>query len=174
MTKSTTTFFSAGNICTNVVRSVFFFVTETIVDKPNVISGVTATYIFTTTNSKCFEVNDFYTDLYFTVSSNIYLFDQGNVLQLYKTGYYFINTAKNILVSENDTCELVLAQQDIKNRGTGECYNATSITNFLYGYSQYLYNMNIYSTLMVDETGYYIVNLSTITTVVSMKLQDQK
>jgi len=185
--------------------------------------------------------------MYFTVGSNIYLLDQGSVLQFYETGYYFINTAKNSLVSGNDidayndenvklykcngsSCsivdkpesltyyadvnkrilkyninndaysfaysndiicifannkctpnadlknqefcitykgELVLAKQDIKNRETGECYKANSISNTIYGYSQHLYSMNIYSAEMVDETGYYIVNLSTNTTVVS-------
>jgi len=247
MTKSATTSISAGNICTNADRSVFYFATDTIVVKPNVISGVTATYVFTTTNSNCLEVNDSYTDMYFTVGSNIYLLDQGSVLQFYENGYYFINTSKNSLVSGNDidayndenvklykcngsSCsitdkpeslsyyadvnkrilkynvnsdsysfayskdiicifannkctpnadlknqefcitykgELVLAKQDIKNRETGECYKASSITSTIYGYSQYLYNMNIYSAQMVDETGYYIVNLSTNTTVVS-------
>jgi len=247
MTKSATTSISAGNICTNADRSIFYFATDTIVVKPNVISGVTATYVYTTTNSNCLEVNDAYTDMYFTVGSNIYLLDQGSVLQFYESGYYFINTSKNTLVSGNDidayndenvklykcngsscsitdkpdslsyyvdvnkrilkynvnsdaysfayakdiTCiftnnkctpnadltnrefcvtykgELVLAKQDIKNRETGECYKASSITNTIYGYSQYLYNMNIYSAQMVDETGYYIVNLSTNTTVVS-------
>ena len=63
--------------------------------------------------------------------------------------------------------ELVLAKQDINNCETGECYKATRITNSIYGYSQYLYNMNIYLAQMVDETSYYIVNLSTNTTVVS-------
>jgi len=247
MTKSATTSISAGNICTNADRSVFYFATDTIVVKPNVISGVTATYVYTTTNSNCLEVNDSYTDMYFTVGSNIFTLDQGSVLQFYETGYYFINTAKNALVSDNDidayndenvklykcngsSCsitdkpesltyyadvnkrilkyninsdaysfaypkdiicifannkctpnadlknqefcitykgELVLAKQDIKNRETGECYKATSITNSIYGYSQYLYNMNVFSAQMVDETGYYIVNLSTNTTVVS-------
>ncbi|OUM56350.1 hypothetical protein PIROE2DRAFT_19070, partial [Piromyces sp. E2] len=247
MTKSATTSISAGNICTNADRSVFYFATDTVVVKPNVISGVTATYIYTTTNSNCLEVNDAYTDMYFTVGSNIYLLDQGSVLQFYESGYYFINTAKNTLVNGNDidayndenvklykcngsscsimdkpdsltyytdvnkrilkynvnsdsysfayskdiTCifannkctpnadlknqefcvtykgELVLAKADIKNRETGECYKASGITNTIYGYSQHLYNMNIFSAQMVDETGYYIVNLSTNTTVVS-------
>ncbi|OUM69832.1 hypothetical protein PIROE2DRAFT_2265, partial [Piromyces sp. E2] len=247
MTKSATTSISAGNICTNTDRSVFYFATDTVVVKPNVISGVTATYVYTTTNSNCLEVNDSYTDMYFTVGSNIYLLDQGSVLQFYETGYYFINTAKNALVNGNDidayndenvklykcngsscsitdkpdsltyyadvnkrilkynvnndaysfayskdiTCifannkctpnadlknqefcitykgELVLAKSDIKNREAGECYKASSITNTIYGYSQHLYQMNVFSAQMVDETGYYIVNLSTNTTVVS-------
>ncbi|ORX80296.1 scaffoldin [Anaeromyces robustus] len=247
MTKSATTSISAGNICTNLDRSVFYFATDTIVVKPNVISGVTATYIYTTTNSNCLEVNDSYTDMYFTVGSNIYTLDQGCVNQFYETGYYFINTSKNTLVTGNDidlyndenvklyrcngsSCsivdkpesmtyyadinkrilkynvnsgaysfayekdivcafannkctpnadlknqefcitykgELVLAKADIKNRETGECYRAPSITSTIYGYSQYLYNMNMFAAQMVDETGYYIVSLSTNTTVVS-------
>ncbi|OUM56894.1 hypothetical protein PIROE2DRAFT_18292 [Piromyces sp. E2] len=247
MMKSATTSISAGNICTNADRSIFYFATDTVVVKPNVISGVTATYVYTTTNSNCLEVNDSYTDMYFTVGSNIYLLDEGSVTQLFKTGYYFINTAKNVLVTGNDidayndenvklykcngsscsiidkpdsmtyyadvnkrilkynvnndvysfaydkdiTCifannkctpnadlknkefcitykgELVLAKADIKNRETGECYKASSIINTIYGYSQHLYNMNVFSAEMVDETGYYIVNLSTNTTVVS-------
>eukprot|EP00833_Pecoramyces_ruminatium_P002734 jgi/Orpsp1_1/1176766/evm.model.c7180000058915.1 len=247
MTKSATTSISAGNICTNNDRSVFYFATDTIVVKPNVISGVTATYIYTTTNSNCLEVNDSYDDMYFTVGSNIYLLDQGSVLQFYETGYYFLNVAKNVLVKGNDidayndenvklyrcngsscsivdkpesityyadvnkrilkynvnsdaysfayekdiTCifannkctpnadmksqefcitykgELVLATTDIKNRETGECYRASSISSTIYGYSQYLYNMNLYAAQMVDRTGYYIVSLSTNTTVVS-------
>jgi len=72
MTKSATTSITAGNICTNGDRSIFYFATDTIVVKPNVISGVTATYIYTTTNSNCLEVNDSYNDMYFTVGSNIY------------------------------------------------------------------------------------------------------
>ncbi|ORX65229.1 scaffoldin [Anaeromyces robustus] len=247
MTKSATTSISAGNICTNLDRSVFYFATDTVVVKPNVISGVTATYIYTTTNSNCLEVNDSYTGMYFTVGSNIYTLDQGCVNQFYETGYYFINTAKNTLVTGNDidsyndenvklyrcngsSCsivdkpesmtyyadinkrilrynvnsgaysfayekdivcafannkctpnadlknqefcitykgELVLAKADIKNRETGECYRAPSITSTIYGYSQYLYNMNMFAAQMVDETGYYIVSLSTNTTVVS-------
>jgi len=247
MTKSATTSITAGNICTNADRSIFYFATDTIVVKPNVISGVTATYVYTTTNSNCLEVNDSYSDMYFTVGSNIYLLDQGSVLQFYEQGYYFINTAKNSIVSGNDidsyndenvklykcngsscsimdkpdsltyyadvnkriirynvnsdsysfaydkdiTCifannkctpnadlknqefcitykgELALATADIKNRETGECYKASTISSNIYGYSQYLYSMNVYSAQMIDETGYYIISLSTNTTVVS-------
>jgi len=247
MTKSATTSISAGNVCTNADRSIFYFATDTIVVKPNVISGVTATYVYTTTNSNCLEVNDSYSDMYFTVGSNIYLLDQGSVLQFYEQGYYFINTAKNSIVSGNDidsyndenvklykcngsscsimdkpdsltyyadvnkriirynvnsdsysfaydkdiTCifannkctpnadlknqefcitykgELALATADIKNRETGECYKASTISSNIYGYSQYLYSMNVYSAQMIDETGYYIISLSTNTTVVS-------
>jgi len=247
MTKSATTSISAGNICTNEDRSVFYFATDTVVVKPNVISGVMSTYIFTTTNSNCLEVNENYSDMYFTVGSNIYLLDQGTVLQFFETGYYFINTEKNQLINGNTidaynadgvklyrcngsscsivdkpnalayytdvnkrilkynvnseaytfayekdiTCifnnnkcipnvdlknqefcvtykgELVLATTDIKSRETGDCYKATNINSNIYGYSQSLYSMNLYSAEMVDQTGYYIVSLSTNTTVVS-------
>ncbi|ORX42351.1 scaffoldin [Piromyces finnis] len=247
MTKSATTSISAGSICTNNDRSVFYFATDTVVVKPNVISGSTTTYIYTTTNSNCLEVNDSYSDMYFTVGSNIYLLDQGSVLQFYEQGYYFINTAKNAIVGGSDidnyndknvklyrcngsSCsildkpdsltfyadvnkrilrynvnsgsysfayekdiicifannkctpnadlknqefcitykgELALAEADIKNRETGECYKASSLSSTIYGYSQSLYSMNLYSAEMIDETGYYIVSLSTNTNVVS-------
>jgi len=247
MTKSATTSISAGNICTNEDRSVFYFATDTVVVKPNVISGVMSTYIFTTTNSNCLEVSENYSDMYFTVGSNIYLLDQGTVLQFYETGYYFINTEKNVLINgniidaynaesvklyrcngsscsivdkpstlayytdvnkrilkyninsdaytfayekditcifNNNKCtpnvdlknqefcvtykgELVLATADIKSRETGDCYKANNINANIYGYSQSLYSMNLYSAEMVDQTGYYIVSLSTNTTVVS-------
>jgi len=253
MTKSATTSISAGNVCTNGDRSVFYFATDVVVVKPNVISGVISTYVFTTTNSNCLEVNESYNDLYFTVGSNIYLLDQGSVFQFYDPGYYFINTAKNTLVSGNDintyndenvklfrctgnscnivdkpnttayyadvnkrilryninsesysfayekdiTCifannkctpnadlknqefcitykgEIALATSDIKNRETGECYKATSITSDIYGYSQHLYTMNLYSAQMVDQTGYYIISLSTNNTVIAKNYKNK-
>jgi len=247
MTKAATTSITAGNICTNSDRSVFYFATDTVVVKPNVISGVTSTYVYTTTNTNCLEVNDSYNDMFFTVGSNIYTLDQGSVFQFYETGYYFINVAKNTLVTGNNiddyndenvklyrcngsscsvvdkpnanayvadvnkrileyninnevysfayekdiTCifannkctpnadlknhefcitykgEIVLATTDILNRETGECYRAGNINNYIYGYSQHLYQMNQFSAEMVDKTGFYIVSLATNTTVVS-------
>ena len=101
MTSSATTSVSAGNICTNSDRSIFYFATDTIVVKPNVIAGVTSTYVYTTTNSNCLEVNDSYQDMYFTVGPNIYRLDDGSVVQFYKSGFYFINTAKNTIVTSN-------------------------------------------------------------------------
>jgi len=253
MTKSATTSIAAGNICTNSDRSVFYFATDTVVVKPNVISGVTSTYVYTTTNSNCLEVNDSYSDMYFTVGSNIYTLDQGSILQFYETGYYFINVAKNELVSGNEidayndenvklyrcngsSCsiidkpeansyyadvnkrilkynvnndvfsfayekdiicifannkctpnadlknqefcitykgEIVLATTDIKNRETGECYRAGNINNYIYGYSQHLYHMNQFAAEMVDQTGFYIISLSTNTTVVSKNYKNK-
>jgi len=247
MTKTATTSITAGNICTNEDRSVFYFATDTVVVKPDVISAITSTYVYTTTNSNCLEVNDSYDDMYFTVGPNIYLLDQGSVLQFYDTGYYFINVEKNILVKGNEisaynnenvklyscdgttcnilnkpesvtyyadvnkrilkydiqndvysfayekdiTCgfvnnkctpnadlnarefcitykgEIVLATTDIKNRETGECYRANSMNSNIYGFSQSLYSMNLYSAQMVDQTGYYIISRSTNSTVVS-------
>jgi hypothetical protein len=253
MTKSATTSIAAGNICTNSDRSVFYFATDTVVVKPNVISGVTSTYVYTTTNSNCLEVNDSYNDMYFTVGSNIYTLDQGSVLQFYETGYYFLNVAKNTLVGGNEidayndenvklyrcngsSCsiidkpdantyyadvnkrilkynvnndvftfayekdiicifannkctpnadlknqefcitykgEIVLATTDIKNRETGECYRAGNINNYIYGYSQHLYHMNQFAAEMVDQTGFYIISLSTNTTVVSKNYKNK-
>ncbi|KAG4085849.1 hypothetical protein H8356DRAFT_963727, partial [Neocallimastix lanati (nom. inval.)] len=250
MTKSATTSINAGNICTNSNRSIFYFATDTVVVKPNVISGVTSTYIYTTTNSNCLEVNDSYSNMFFTVGSNIYTINQGSVIQFSETGYYFLNVAKNTLVKgniidayndknvklyscngkscsivdkpdtdtyyadvnkhilkynvnndvytfayknnvicifANNKCtpnadlknqefcitykgEIVLAATDIKNRETGECYRSKSINSYLYGYSLYehLYYMNEFAAQMVDQTGFYIINLYNNKTVVTM------
>jgi len=245
MTKSATTSIAPGNICTNNDRSIFYFATDTIVIKPDVIAGVTSTYVYTTTNTNCLEVNDSYTDRYFTVGSNIYLLDQGSVLQFYEPGYYFINNAKNTLVTSNDITdyndenvklyhcngnmcqiidttstqlyftdinkrimtynanhgsftfaydkdiicifdnnkctpnadmnnrefcitykgEIALVRKSIKNRETGECFKAPNINNSIYGYGQSLYSMSIYSAELIETTGYYIVNLSTNSTI---------
>jgi len=101
MMKSATTTISAGNICTNNDRSIFYFATDTVVVKPNVIAGVTSTYVYTTTNSNCLEVNDSYDNMYFTVGPNIYLLDNGSVIQFVDPGYFFINTATNTMVTSN-------------------------------------------------------------------------
>ncbi|ORY58328.1 scaffoldin [Neocallimastix californiae] len=102
MTESATTSLSAGNICTNSDRSIFYFATDTIVVKPNVIAGVTSTYVYTTTSTNCLEVNESLNDKYFTVDSSIYILDEGSVIQYTDPGYLFINTASNELVTTND------------------------------------------------------------------------
>jgi len=245
MMKGATTSISAGNICTNEDRSVFYFATDTVVVKPNVIDGKIATYVETTTYTNCLVVDDSYTDKYFTVGSKIYLLDQGSVVQFYEPGNYFINTHKNTIVTgkdinlyndehvklyscngnncriinnpttetyivdinkrimsysirqrkyqfaypkdiicifSNNRCtpnadmndrefcitykgELALVRQSIKNRETGDCYKATSLTDPIYGYGQFLYTMDLYSAQMVDTTGFYLVNAITNTTV---------
>jgi len=63
--------------------------------------------------------------------------------------------------------EIALAAADIKNRETGDCYKASSINSKIYGYNQYLYNMDIGSATVVDKNGYYIVSLSSNSTVVT-------
>jgi hypothetical protein len=103
--KLATTTLTAGNICTNNNRSVFYFATDTIVVKPDVISGVISTYVYTTTNTNCVEVNDSYNDMFFTVGSTIYTLSQGSVLQFAETGYYFINVATNTIVKSKDINE---------------------------------------------------------------------
>ncbi|ORX49589.1 scaffoldin [Piromyces finnis] len=247
MQKSSTTSINAGSICTNNDRSIFYFATDTIVVKPNIIQGVTSTYVITTTNSNCLEVNDSYDDMYFTVGSNIYLLDDGSVVEFFETGYYFINTKTNSMVNGNDindyndenvklyrcngsSCsildnptantyfadynkrilmynvlneiydfayekdiicifknnkctpnadlngrefcitykgELCLAKSDIKNRETGECYKSSEWNTNIYGYGQskHLYSMSLYQAQLVDYSGYYLVSLSTNTTV---------
>jgi len=245
--KTAVTSITAGNICTNADRSVFYFATDTIVVAPNVIAGTTSTYVYTTTTTNCIMVGNKYSDLYYTVGSDIFRLSDGAISHFFDTGYYFINIDKNTLVSGNNidtynnenvklykcngtsckildkpddatyyadvnkkiikfnvnsdsysfayekdiTCifannkctpnadlngrefcitykgELVLAAQDIKNRETGDCYRASSINSNIYGFNQYLYNMDSNSATVIDDNGYYLVSLSTNNTVSS-------
>jgi len=247
LSKSAVTSITAGNLCTNADRSVFYFATDTIVVAPSVIAGTTATYVYTTTTTNCLIVDGKHSDLYYTVGSDIYRLNDGSISHFYDTGYYFINIDKNTLVGgsnidtynnenvklykcngtackildrpddvtyyadvnkriikynvnsdsysfayekdiicifANNKCtpnadlngrefcitykgELVLAAQDIKNRETGDCYRASGINTNIYGYNQYLYNMDVYSASVVDNNGYYLVSISTNNTVSS-------
>jgi len=247
LSKSAVTSITAGNLCTNADRSVFYFATDTIVVAPSVIAGTTATYVYTTTTTNCLIVDGKHSDLYYTVGSDIYRLNDGSISHFYDTGYYFINIDKNTLVGgsnidtynnenvklykcngtackildrpddvsyyadvnkriikynvnsdsysfayekdivcifANNKCtpnadlngrefcitykgELVLAAQDIKNRETGDCYRASGINTNIYGYNQYLYNMDVYSASVVDSNGYYLVSISTNNTVSS-------
>ena len=63
--------------------------------------------------------------------------------------------------------ELILAPTGLKNRETGECYRAESINTYIYGFSRHLYYMNQFAAQLVDQTGYYMVNLYTNSTVES-------
>jgi len=247
LSKSAITSITAGNLCTNADRSVFYFATDTIVVAPSVIAGTTATYVYTTTTTNCLIVDGKHSDLYYTVGSDIYRLNDGSISHFYDVGYYFINIDKNTLIGgsnidaynnenvklykcngtackildnpddvtyyadvnkrilkfnvnsdsysfayekditcifANNKCtpnadlnsrefcitykgELVLAAQDIKNRETGDCYRASNINNNIYGFNQYLYNMDIYSASVVDDNGYYLVSISTNSTVSS-------
>jgi len=247
LSKTAVTSITAGNLCTNPDRSVFYFATDTIVVAPSVIAGTTATYVYTTTTTNCLIVDSKHSDLYYTVGSDIYRLDDGSISHFYDVGYYFINIDKNTLVSgnnidaynnenvklykcngtackildnpddvtyyadvnkriikfnvnsdsysfayekdiicifANNKCtpnadlngrefcitykgELVLAAQDIKNRETGDCYKASGINSNIYGYNQYLYNMDVYSASVIDDNGYYLVSISTNSTVSS-------
>jgi len=247
MTKKATTSIGAGDFCTNSDHSVFYFATDTIVVKPNVISGKTATYVYTTSTTNCFEANESYHDRYFAEKSSIYTLDIDCILQIYETAYIFLNNKENRIVrsrnideyndnhvklylckgsncqpvdalntvtyitdinkrilkyninnklysfvydkditcifkdnkctpnadmKKNEFCvtykgELVLAQSSIKNRETGDCYLSEGINSYIYGYgfSQHLYRMNQFTAQMVDQTGYYIINMFTNTTI---------
>ncbi|ORX77206.1 scaffoldin [Anaeromyces robustus] len=60
--------------------------------------------------------------------------------------------------------ELTLASQDIKSHESGDCYKSNTIDSSIYGYSQYLYKMDQFSAIMVDNTAYYLVTKSTNST----------
>lgn len=60
--------------------------------------------------------------------------------------------------------ELVLASTDIKSRESGDCYKSNNIISYIFGSSQYLYEMNSNSAQTVETTGYYVVSLATNST----------
>ncbi|ORX52658.1 scaffoldin [Anaeromyces robustus] len=245
LSKSAVNSIAAGNLCTNADRSVFYFATDTIVVAPSVIAGQTSTYVYTTTTTNCIIVSNKYSNLYYTVGSDIYHLDDGVISHFYDNGYYFIDIEKNTLVNSNsidnynseniklykcngiacsiidepevatyyadvnkriikynvnndayqfayekdivcifannkctpnadlnarEFCitykgELVLAASDIKNRETGDCYKASSINNYIYGYNQYLYKMDVNSASVIENNGYYLISLSTNNTI---------
>jgi len=99
MIKGATTSISAGDICTDAERSVFYFATDTVIVKPNVIAGVMATYVHTTTNSNCLLASASFKSMYFTGGTNIYRIDNDSIIQILDPGYYFINIAKRKLIS---------------------------------------------------------------------------
>jgi len=91
----------AGGICTNEDRSIFYFATDTVVVKPDIISAVTSTYTYTTTTSNCVVASDEYIGMYFTVGSHIYQLEKDSVIEFYDLGYYFINVESNTLMNGN-------------------------------------------------------------------------
>jgi len=99
MRKQAVTSIPAGDICTNADRSIFYFATDSIVVKPNVISGVTSTYVYTTTSSNCLVASDEYIGNYYAIGSNIYQLETNSVINFNDLGYYFINIAKNTLAT---------------------------------------------------------------------------
>eukprot|EP00833_Pecoramyces_ruminatium_P001014 jgi/Orpsp1_1/1175046/evm.model.c7180000052415.1 len=158
--------------------------------------------------------------MYFTVGSNIYLLDQGSVLQFYETGYYFINVAKNVIVNGNDidnyndenvklyrcdgnSCSIVDKPEamtyyaDVNKRilkynvnsdsysfayekdvtcifANNKCTPNADLKNqeFCITYKGELVLAktdikNRETAQMIDQTGYYIISLSTNTTVIS-------
>jgi len=57
--------------------------------------------------------------------------------------------------------ELVLATRNIPSRESGPCYKSKDINTNIYGFSEYLYKMDKYSAVLVDNTSYHIVTKST-------------
>ncbi|ORX77215.1 scaffoldin [Anaeromyces robustus] len=60
--------------------------------------------------------------------------------------------------------ELALTSKDIKSRESGDCFKSESTDHNIYGFSQYLYKMDQFSAIMVDNTAYYLVTKSTNST----------
>ncbi|ORX83764.1 scaffoldin [Anaeromyces robustus] len=110
---------------------------------------------------------------------------------IYSNSYSFIYSTNIMCTYSNNQCtpnadlinqkfcitymgELVLASSEIKSKETGECYKANTITSNIYGYSDKLYIMNLYSAQLIDQTGYHIINLSTNSTISNNMNQDKK
>jgi len=99
---SSVTSIAAGGYCTNSDREVFYFATDTIVTETDILYGTTSIYTYTTTNTNCIKVSSSYASNYFTITNNIYHVDDGQITQILKSGYYFINVHTNTLVNGND------------------------------------------------------------------------
>ncbi|OUM61671.1 scaffoldin [Piromyces sp. E2] len=99
---SSVTSIAAGGYCTNSDREIFYFATDTIVTESDILYGTTSIYTYTTTNTNCIKVSNAYANNYFTITNNIYHVDEGQITQILKAGYYFINVHTNTLVNGND------------------------------------------------------------------------
>jgi len=86
----------AGDYCTDSSRSTIYFATETIVEYNDVISGVLSSS--KSTNKNCIKASAQYSSNLFTVGNSIFKVNDGLVMEIYDTGYYFIDISKNILV----------------------------------------------------------------------------
>jgi len=60
--------------------------------------------------------------------------------------------------------ELVIAAGDIEAKKSGNCYKSSTINNEIFGYSSNLYKLNLYDATLVDNTGYYLVSISSNST----------
>jgi len=95
----TPTSVEAGGICTNDDRSIFYFAIDDIAASSDVIFSDPTSKKLISDKINCLEVNDSYSDNFFTVGPKIYRLNEDCVLQFYEPGYYFINTYTNTLVS---------------------------------------------------------------------------
>jgi len=60
--------------------------------------------------------------------------------------------------------ELVIAATDIEAKKTGDCYKSSTINNEIFGFSSNLYKLNLYDATLIDNTGYYLVSVSSNST----------
>ncbi|ORX92748.1 scaffoldin [Neocallimastix californiae] len=152
---------ASGDYCTNSDHSIIYFATDTIVVDPEIIDGTTSIYVTTTTTSNCIEVSDEYSSYFYAVNGSIY--------QDIKCIYNNNKCTPNTDLNGREFCitykgELVLASTDIKSRESGDCYKSNNIISYIFGSSQYLYEMNSNSAQTVETTGYYVVSLATNST----------
>jgi len=152
------------------------------VDTNTLASGSIEEY--NNTNVKIFKCNDNSCFIVDTPSSTTYYTDVNKKIIQYNANsnsFSFPYEKDITCIYENNKCtpnadlknkefcitykgELVLAGSNIKSRETGDCYKSSNIVSYIFGYSQYFYEMNSNSAQMVDTTGYYIISLSTNST----------
>jgi len=102
----------------------------------------------------------------FKYSGNTYSFAYDkDVLCAYSNNKCIPNTdLKSTEFCVTSAGELVIASTDIEAKKEGDCYKASSMTNEIFGYSSNLYKLSLYDATLIDNTGYYLISVSTNST----------
>ncbi|OUM62214.1 hypothetical protein PIROE2DRAFT_20846 [Piromyces sp. E2] len=164
---------------TQETRSGYYFIN---VDSNTLASGNIDEY--NNPNIKIFKCNDNSCYIVDSPSSTTYYADVNKRIIQYNANsnsFSFPYEKDIICIYENNKCtpnadlknkefcitykgELVLAGSDINSRESGDCYKSSNIVSYIFGYSQFFYEMNSNSAQLVDTTGYYVISLSTNST----------
>jgi len=102
----------------------------------------------------------------FKYSGNTFSFAYDkDVLCAYANNKCVPNTdLKNTEFCVTSAGELVIAATDIEAKKAGDCYKSTTITNEIFGYSSNLYKLNLFDATIIDNTGYYLINVNSNST----------
>jgi len=161
-------------------RSGYYFINV----ETNVLANANNIDDYNNPNTKLFKCNDNNCYAVDTPESKTYYVDVNKKIIQYNPNnelYTFPYDKDIICIYNNNKCtpnsdlegkefcitykgELVLASTDIKSRETGDCYKSNSIISYIYGYSQFFYEMNSNSAQIIETSGYYIINLASNST----------